>query len=624
MTSRVIAQGEVSLNGTRYPIARARDGSQRVQSLPVAYPEKTVIGDYTRDSNPELSSITWSDFRGGLGIDIMEGSQTDRYWSGYLWTRHKERVTLPVLATQTDAVGTAAGAGAQRLIDLKGSMYVTFQDSTALRAWKYDGSSAWGSNLHTMPSACNQALNVYMQNKEWAIFACTANWVRFDGTTWEDETDDAWLVAYWDNRLWKITQAGLLSYCHDITLATTPNWTDDAQIPLTNQGQPQSLFTGRNAAREEILYCTTEEGLFAHDAANARWLKVFDWPYYLRAGNEARAWRGRIYIPVGMAVYEYTPGQTAVVRLMGPDRDDGLTSDYFIYTMDSLEGTHNDLLMCGRAGIWSVTAYPSVLAWDGRAWMVLWQDSGKDSGSTTMQSLVASYSHSAHRLWWIHDDRIWYMPLEAGVRNPKQSTTFTYAASSALTALKTPWFHAGQRDIGKLAVRLKVETTGCSANETVTVGYALNYDDSSYTSWAAITSDGVSTLQFPTSGNAVGVAFRAIRFRATLARGGTNTNSPVLVSITLEYDKKLDHKEAYQVLLDLGGSGWEGEYMGSTAAQLRKALQTAKESATLVEFTFRDDSGNTRNFFTRVEAGPSDEETGHREAGYALIRVREK
>lgn len=621
MTSRVIAQGEVSLNGVRYPIAKAKDSSQRVQTIPASiYPEKTIIGDYTRESNPRLSSMTWSDFRGGLGIDTMEGQQeVDRYWSGYLWTRHKGQVTLPALATQTDAVGTPAGAGSQRLIDLKGSMYVTFYD-TDYRAFKFDGSGGWGNSVHTLPSATNQTLNIYMNGKEWAIFACTANWVRFDGSTWENETDDAWLVAFWDDRLWKITQAGVLSYTLDITLATTPTWTDDAQIPLTNQGQPQSLFTGPSASGEEILYCTTEEGLFAHDAANARWVRTgLTWPYYLRAGNEARTWRGRIYIPVGMAMYEYTPGETAVVRVMGPDRDDGLASTYFILTMDSMAGSHNDLLVSGRAGVYSIAAYPSIHAWDGRAWMLVWQDATTQSGSVDTFSLVASYSHSTHRLWWIHNERIYYMPLEAGVRNPKQGATFTYAASSALTALKTPWFHAGQRDVDKLAVRMKVETKDCTADQKVTISYALNYNDGSYTAWSAITSDGVSTLQFPTSGDAVGVAFRAIRFKVALARGDTNTTSPIMVALTLEYDKKLSYKEGFQVLLDLNGSSSKG----NTAAELRSALQTAKEATTLVEFTFRDDTGNTRNYFVRVQPGPGEQSTGHDEAGVELVTVLE-
>jgi len=133
-------------------------------------------------------------------------------------------------------------------------------------------------------------------------------------------------------------------------------------------------------------------------------------------------------------------------------------------------------------------------------------------------------------------------------------------------------------------------------------------------------SQGITTFDFPNSTTPTGTAFRSIAFQITLDRGGTNTLSPTHISTTLEYRKKLDLKEGYQVVLDLTRTP---EYKGSTPAQLRAALQTAKESETLVEFTFVDDTGNTRNFYVDVIPVSGDQETGHSEVGRESVLLFE-
>ena len=71
----VETQNEVSLNGVRYPITAP------VQSILASiYPAKVVIGDTTRDSQVRSSVLAWSDWRGGVGVNRMEGAETDRAW----------------------------------------------------------------------------------------------------------------------------------------------------------------------------------------------------------------------------------------------------------------------------------------------------------------------------------------------------------------------------------------------------------------------------------------------------------------------------------------------------------------------------------------------------------------
>ena len=73
-----------------------------------------------------------------------------------------------------------------------------------------------------------------------------------------------------------------------------------------------------------------------------------------------------------------------------------------------------------------------------------------------------------------------------------------------------------------------------------------------------------------------------------------------------------------QVSLDLNK-----EYKGNTPKELRSALLSAVESTTLVEFTFRDDSGGTRNFYVDVSSATGLEYTGHDERGISQINLVE-
>ena len=56
---------------------------------------------------------------------------------------------------------------------------------------------------------------------------------------------------------------------------------------------------------------------------------------------------------------------------------------------------------------------------------------------------------------------------------------------------------------------------------------------------------------------------------------------------------------------------------------MRSALISAIESTALVEFTFRDDSGGTRNYYVDVVSAQGMEFTGHDERGSTTIQVVE-
>ena len=316
------------------------------------------------------------------------------------------------------------------------------------------------------------------------------------------------------------------------------------------------------------------------------------------------------------------------------------------------EGTHNELLIgvdattapnitssdsipyqwsaaTGIGGLGSTvidpgTGYSSILGYNVLGWEAKWV---ADTAGRRIDAMHVSNAYSNvnenYRLWFGYDDYVYYMKLPVDIINPSRVTEFEYAESGVH---ETPWFNAGQSEVDKLALRLKTEVQDVSSTERVTVSYATDYSES-YTEASVVTSASIGAtagIDTYTFGSSAGTAFRAIKFKLNLVRTTTTTTAnykkktPDVISLTLEWRKKLPAKWGHQVNVDLNK-----EYKGKTPQELRSALLTAIENTTLNEFTFRDDSGGTRNFYVDVVSATGLEYSGHDERGMATISMVE-
>lgn len=95
---QAIEHDEITLNGVAYPIV-----SQLQQFLVGNFPPKMVIGDYTKDSNPETSTWAISDNRGGaLSEEFNEATDQTRFWTANCWTKTRGHLTaLPKFSAAT-------------------------------------------------------------------------------------------------------------------------------------------------------------------------------------------------------------------------------------------------------------------------------------------------------------------------------------------------------------------------------------------------------------------------------------------------------------------------------------------------------------------------------------------
>jgi len=377
-------------------------------------------------------------------------------------------------------------------------------------------------------------------------------------------------------------------------------------------------------------------------------------------GKGTITWRDSVYIPSGNGIYKYINGNNAaVITVVGPDRDDGLP-EIIRGKIRQMAGSHNELLigidargspsgpietslpMDGTAStVVPMTAgYSTILGYNDMGWEVKWE-STKASKPLDQNVMHVSNAYTKYRLYWGHNKTVYFMELPKDVINPSQIADFSYAMTGSH---ETPWFNAGQSEVDKLALELRIEAQDLSTTETIKVEYAINYaedditddytdviDTLNSTTMYAHTGvgDGSSGTYVYTFGSSVGTVFRSIKFRLTLSRstavkgdpdftGREKFTTPDMVSLTLSFRKKIPAKWGHTVDVDLAN-----EYKGKGPKDLRSSLISAIESDTLVEFTFRDDTSTERNYYVDVIAAQGMELTGYDERGSTTIQVVE-
>ena len=626
---RITGPNQVSINGVVFSILGGVTST--VASL---YPGKVVIGDTSKDDEQRVSKIIWNDWRGGQGIDRMdESTDIDRVWFSTSRLRYKRHHVLPALVTTTADSGVSGDFTIPVLAELDEAIYAPH--GTGI--YKYDATTdSWGSSLHTLPVICSDAITAMVGGTVYMVFAHTTGYTyTTDGSSFTDDTEDVEYMTDWDDRLWGIDTSGQLRWANVIG-----TWKDDAQLQLPDN-YATDLFVHRDAFGEPIIFCMTKVGLFAHDATNQRFVKTeLALPHHKDNGKSSLVWLDAMYIPAGMGIHKYVYGSNSAVHtLVGPDRDHGLPTA-FRGNIVGLAGSHNDLL----AGIDSTLisnisrglvdgspmgsqitgvatppiGYSSIQAWDGRGWETKWLSGTNEEGVTAM---LATSAHLGYRLWFAQNKRVHWMEISEEIINPNEDNNEAYASSSETW---TPWFDAGDDHTNKLALSVRVEAQDMSSSETIIVSYATNYstatwdDDTNWTALSTITSSGNTEFLLPSSTTPEGVGFRAIRFRIQLARGTTTTNTPDMVSLLLRYRKKLPEKLSFSFTIDMNGP-----FEGNTPSELRAAFATATVSNTLVEFTYRNDTGDTRNYWVDIISPQALEFTGNDERGQTRVVLAE-
>jgi hypothetical protein len=590
-------------------------------------PAKLTFGDYSDASNPFASEWSFEDGRGGIGIEVLDPRKDlDRVWYSTAQLRYPGRIVLPRLATLTE---TSGSVDIQELREFKNEMYVC----QATNVYVYNnGTDSWGSSVRTLlNNATDTAVGLLHPSGTATLTLVVATGSEVDyatnSSTWNRNTTDIKFVYFWNNLLWGMDVAGQLYYTDDLSAG----WTQGAQLQLPS-GFINSLLVARGADNFEHLYAATTIGLWIHNAVEGVWEEtdMSELPYHADGGKGSTKWRGNIYYPAGNAVYRFQPRSTGtVVDTVGPDGDYGLPL-LKRGVIKKLTPTHNDLIafldasVVGRGvsgletrvsrgarfhhgvTLSAQLGYSIILGWNEDGWEVKWESGASDKPITT--GTVAN-SYSQNRLWWASNQRVYYQVLPVDTVNPLQVPNTTYATTATL---ETPWNDFRSRNSTKLALSFLLDTINPTSSETVKVEYAVNHIES-YTTIKTQTATSNTETTFPIGGsNAIGLAFTAIKFRVTLARGSA-TKTPQMVKMTLVWRQR--NKELYGVQANLV----LGDSMDVGAKIQLAAIKTALLNDELFEVTYRNDDGGTENYYMEIVGYDAQLETGHNYSGTVQV-----
>jgi tripartite motif-containing protein 71 len=181
-------------------------------------------------------------------------------------------------------------------------------------------------------------------------------------------------------------------------------------------------------------------------------------------------------------------------------------------------------------------AVPTLHAWPGTGWHMLWEGSS-NAIFPTWAAVSAPSTH--YRLWWGDTaGNAYYLTLWRGFENFNQARIAGTAFFASSGYFVTSKFDAGMLGFRKAAshVTLMPVTDTISATETFTVEFAI--DDGAWEPLGvlnAATLGDADSVSF--SFGAAGRAFQTIRFKITAARGSSTTLSPALRALTLFFVK---------------------------------------------------------------------------------------
>jgi hypothetical protein len=598
----VLRRNEVYFDGKFYPI----EGNVRT-SMSSQYPGKVVLGDVDKDSNPRTSIVVWDDWRGGIGqysTDGKEGLNKSSFSTSE--TRFKNHLTLPKL--QTAAEDLPATGAIYHMEDLAGWLYCTLNTGTDIYYWRSDNNT-WSGQQGSLPtdSTSEDSINFRLGGTTYIAFAHTRGGsygysYSADGSNWTPRTKATKFLTFWDERLWGIYQRQLW---FSTTIDTE---VDDAVLPAPRASVATDIFIGPDAKGEDIIYVTSSVGLYAHDAANSRFVKT-KLAFPSSVNVKGATWNGEIYVSAGAgSVYRYDP-VAGTVRAIGVDKDAGLPSAYAT-DVELLIPAHTGLLMVLKG-----TGTDSIWEYNGVGWHLAYKASGVIYGAQ-----VLKLSDEPYRLYVTvgtgDEEVLNHRPLDVGTVNP-DTTTISYEGTDNFAIHETPWFNAGQNEIDKTAIRVRIECTGMTSTETVKVEFALDYSSLYQASTFTVSADGVTTNTFPliaNNNNEAGSVFRAIRFKLTLNRGSTATLTPNIKSLSLEWRRKLVARYGFSFDINRSRSSRDKR----TPTQMKADIITAIEKSTQVELAFLDEAGTAQNYF--VDATMEDRvQTGKGE--YGLTRI---
>lgn len=512
---------------------------------------------------------------GGLGQKRGIGSG-ERFWFATAWTLHPGKIMLPPLqqsAAATSYTGTNEDGNLYFMRWMKGALYiggdvflkryVKANDTWTTIFTSYvggfnprDACTYWdGSNERIVISFDDTAGNSFIIH---SMSGDAGSWTKVAVSTGTGRP----YLAVFDGKLLIYTSQGYLAYTTDLT-----NFTTFQATPL-----PSSGWYGENSGRGIGIFINSQGKRMPFIATVS---KVYEVDIYSQVATEAAGivdaitpWEYNATVFDAVGSFFYISGQGSLWRLSStvvtditPWRDDGLDTSVIPTTarITDILPWGDDILV----SIYCSTGYSAILCWTGMGWHTV-AVGANNTGIMKMAWEIDSASYAAtKRLYYTHGTAVHYMDMPRHTYDLTVISGLKYAASAYLY---TSYWGEALSELGAGVFKLYTRGLTFTANETLTVLYSTNYDDATETSLGTISSNS-GTLTYASS---VGIEAETIRYKLTLARGATNTLTPVLLFLNTKVLKQAEAKFGWEGTIDLGLTA----SLGRDAETVRAELET--------------------------------------------------
>jgi hypothetical protein len=608
----------ITLNGQTYIIEGAATG-KAISEFSAGF----KIGKATYDDREHAFYLVLDDFSGGIGFHRVDSHEAlGGIWDsvGGVDVRRANHVTLPPQRTTLAGAATAnLGFSANNrsiiLSDIGGAEFLYCVAGN--KVYRMDATRA---ALNTAGTLAGTGLPAGTCIFEWRdketntrrLYVPTIDgsltskyFTSIDGTTWVQQSRVVWEGLVWDNKFvaslpCAFTEAASKQTIGQIVCSFSTdglNWDIDNLMAgsTTVHNRPIWYFQG---FPKWIGIAMAPWGVVAPYFLDFGKLYVLD--FYLQTAREVEevgdktrltcggVYEGQILVSDGYSIWMYDPGASATVRRIGIYNRFGIPPSLRGYTVSTFIGGTSTLYAVLDDNL---NAKMRIMTYTGVGWSPLGPavTAANPIGAVVDRFPIGQSVNTPSRFIDILANQAeqgqnitlhsWKLPTSGDI-----PTTGDGFFESGSLSLETGWYDGGFLDLQGALHRIHVDGLNITANETVQVEYRLDMNEAGgYTNLGTFTSN-LGTLWFD-SANHRGVTFTTVQFRITLTRGGTNSNTPELVGLTLVYDKKPSFRSAWSMTIDVNRMIEAGTLVGGqppTPLNIWNALQTAYNVKTLI------------------------------------------
>jgi hypothetical protein len=608
----------VYIDGEPFPTV----GELREEDL-ARLPPKTTIGPYTHESDPIFATWSMESWTGGGQKEwLVEGSDTDRYWTGTLEARWANQLTL---GPEILSVSGTSVQGARPVGEHEGTIWLCWDTSLFKWVEATKTITAGAVNLQAVPS--NKGV-VYKGNL----------YVPQGGTGYEaldgagpTKTSYANTVlmpvdfVVWDDKLVALTTTGQIRWSQngadwkasaDLTHAAAAA----TYLALPDGTTPRQLVLFFNRSDEDAVHIITDRDVWAWDPVTPKLYRThLRFPPHMDQGLGASVWRDDMQVAVGVGVHGYN-GST--IRVMGLDRDHGLPAEYRGRIMDlqpeyngiyalvegiseANEGEEELVLDAGpmdeQIYIGAERALSSLHVFTGFGWHQIWA-ANTASGSSTW-SMVTTASDT-YRLFWGHGEHIFTTVLRRMFHAPLQGLRAGIDRFQTDGFIETGRFDGGMAGYDKVASHIALVVPGEESGvngmpDGCYIDVSWRTDRApSYRSLGRVETSGRSVIHFDPDEHDFdpGDPFRWCQIRLDF-HSDSATVSPVLESLVLKYIQRPNQSiRTWTVAIPLQ---FDDEWNARTPSEIRSHIRRLLTEPRFYTFQpYRDFEGGTNEHET--------------------------